>query len=137
MIKFDDPLVQPKDVVQVPATTNTTTTTNTGEVVGQPTTKSNGGFWSKIGGILGGVAKTSIGILSGGGIVGALPGLLGGQGSYIPMLNDFHNQSMKSQAELLMFQQKVNRNSEEFAAITNLLKSRHDSEMQAVNNIKS
>ncbi len=104
----------------------------TGDIVGTPQKKS-GGFWS----VLGKVGQTALGVLSGGGIMGAIPQLLGGSNSYVGGLQSMMNDGVRSQTQLLMVQQRIGRQSEEFAAITNLLKSRHDSEMQAVNNFKS
>jgi hypothetical protein len=107
-----------------------------GEIVGQPTTKKTG-FFGKMGSIFGGIAKVGIGMATGGGIGGILPSLLGGSSSYMGSLEQMHQDNMRSQGQLIMFQNKVQRASEEFAAISNLLKTRHDSEMQAVNNMKS
>ncbi len=110
-----------------------------GEINGQPTEKKTG-FWGKASGMLGTVAKIGIGIATGGGvggIAGVLPNLLGSKTSYMGQLEQMHQDNMRSQGQLIMFQNKVQRSSEEFAAISNLLKTRHDSEMQAVNNMKS
>jgi hypothetical protein len=110
-----------------------------GEINGQPTEKKTG-FWGKAAGIFGTVAKVGIGIATGGGvggIAGVLPGLMGSKTSYMGQLEQMHQDNMRSQGQLIMFQNKVQRSSEEFAAISNLLKTRHDSEMQAVNNMKS
>jgi hypothetical protein len=110
-----------------------------GEINGQPTEKKTG-FWGKIGGMVGTVAKVGIGIATGGGIGGIggiLPNLMGSKTSYLGQLELMHQDNMRSQGQLIMFQNKVQRASEEFAAISNLLKTRHDSEMQAVNNMKS
>jgi hypothetical protein len=113
--------VQPNEVVQ----------TN-GDVIGTPQKKS-GGFWS----VLGKIGQTAIGVLSGGGIASVIPSLLGGGNGYIGSMQAMMNDGLRSQSQLLLVQQKISRQSEEFAAITNLMKSRHDSEMQAVNNFKS
>jgi hypothetical protein len=106
-----------------------------GEINGQPTGK-KAGFWGKVGSIFGTVAKAGIGMATGGGISGILPNLLGGN-SYMGQLEAMHQDNMRSQGQLMMFQNKIQRSGEEFAAISNLLKTRHDSEMQAVNNMKS
>lgn len=47
------------------------------------------------------------------------------------------NQSQQQSMQLLGVQHRVGMQSQEFATVSNLMKSRHDSEMQAVNNIKS
>jgi hypothetical protein len=104
-----------------------------GDVIGQPKKKTNG-FLN----VLGKIGQTAIGVLSGGGIMGALPSLLGGGNTgMISGIQGFMNETMRNQTQLLMVQQKVHRQGEEFAAITNVMKARHDSEMQAVNNMKS
>ncbi len=110
-----------------------------GEIIGQTTEKKTG-FFGKMSGIIGTVARVGIGIATGGGIGGIggiVPNLLGGSNSYMGQLEKMHQDNMRSQGQLIMFQNKVQRSSEEFAAISNLLKTRHDSEMQAVNNMKS
>lgn len=107
-----------------------------GEIVGQSTPKKTG-FLGKLGSIVGTVAKVGIGIATGGGISAIMPSLLGGGTSYMGQLEQMHQDNMRSQGQLIIFQNKVQRSSEEFAAISNLLKTRHDSEMQAVNNMKS
>ncbi|MBC7798739.1 MAG: hypothetical protein H7Z37_17870 [Pyrinomonadaceae bacterium] len=43
----------------------------------------------------------------------------------------------QSSMQMLMIQQKVSNQSQEFTSVSNLLKARHDSEMSAVNNFKS
>jgi hypothetical protein len=114
---------------------NQDTVVTNGEIVGQPTPKKSG-FFGKFGSIIGTVAKVGIGIATGGGIGGLIPALTGGS-SYLGGLEQMHQDNMRSQTQLIMFQNKIQRASEEFAAISNLLKTRHDSEMQAVNNMKS
>jgi hypothetical protein len=109
-----------------------------GEIVGETqTTEKKTGFWGKITGVVGTVARVGIGVATGGGIGGILPNLLGSKTSYMGQLEQMHQDNMRSQGQLIMFQNKIQRSSEEFAAISNLLKTRHDSEMQAVNNMKS
>lgn len=113
--------VQPTEVVQ----------TN-GDVIGTPKKKSSG-FWS----VLGKIGQTALGVLSGGGLSAVIPSLLGGSSSYVGSMQAMMNDGLRSQTQLLLVQQKISRQSEEFAAVSNLMKSRHDSEMQAVNNFKS
>jgi hypothetical protein len=107
-----------------------------GEIVGQPTTKKTG-FFGKMGSIFGGIAKVGIGMATGGGIGAIIPNLINNGGSLIGQLEQVHQSAMRQQAQLITFQEKSQRESTEFAAISNLLKTRHDSEMQAVNNMKS
>lgn len=49
------------------------------------------------------------------------------------MMNNQQKQSM----QMLNIQQRVSMQAQEFSTVSNLLKTRHDSEMTAVNNIKS
>jgi hypothetical protein len=107
-----------------------------GEITGEPIGKKPS-FLGKIGNILGTAAKIGVGVVTGGGIGGVLPGLLGNSGSLVGQLEQLQQDNVRSQTKLIMFQNKVQRAGEEFAAISNLLKTRHDSEMQAVNNMKS
>jgi hypothetical protein len=121
-----DPL---KGTIQESVVTN-------GEITGQLGPKKSG-FWNTAGRIFGTVAKAGIGMVTGGGIGGIMPALLGGGNSYIGQIEAMHQDNIRSQSQLILFQNKVQRSSEEFAAVSNLLKTRHDSEMQAVNNMKS
>lgn len=119
---------------KVNTATDVTTTVVNGEIVGgQAPVKKSNGFLK----VLGTIGRVGVGIMTGGGIGGVIPQVLGGNTSYLGGLQAMHNDQIRSQVQLIGFQQKVNRQSEEFAAITNLLKTRHDSEMQAINNIKS
>ncbi len=47
------------------------------------------------------------------------------------------NQQQQQQMQLLGVQHRVSMQSQEFTTVSNLMKTRHDSEMTAVNNIKS
>lgn len=47
------------------------------------------------------------------------------------------NQQQKQSYKMIELQNRVSMQSQEFSTVSNLLKSRHDSEMTAVNNIKS
>lgn len=51
--------------------------------------------------------------------------------------NQMLQQQQQSAMQLMAVQQRANMQSQEFSTVSNLLKSRHDSEMTAVNNIKS
>ncbi len=107
-----------------------------GEITGQPTEKKPS-FWGKVGNVFGTVARVGVGVVTGGGIGGILPSLMTAGGGYLGQLEQLQQDNVRSQTQLIMFQNKIARSGEEFAAISNLLKTRHDSEMQAVNNMKS
>ena len=51
--------------------------------------------------------------------------------------NEMMNQQQRQSMQMLGMQNRVSMQSQEFATVSNLLKTRHDSEMTAVNNIKS
>lgn len=51
--------------------------------------------------------------------------------------NEMMNQQQQKSMDMLGMQNRVSMQSQEFATVSNLLKTRHDSEMTAVNNIKS
>ena len=51
--------------------------------------------------------------------------------------NEMMNQQQKQSMQMLGMQNRVSMQSQEFATVSNLMKTRHDSEMTAVNNIKS
>jgi hypothetical protein len=106
-----------------------------GEITGQAGQKKS--IWGTIGGIATRVVKTGVGIMTGGGIGSVIPNLLGGGNSLVGQLEVMQQENVRSQTQLIMFQNKIQRSGEEFAAISNLLKTRHDSEMQAINNMKS
>lgn len=51
--------------------------------------------------------------------------------------NEMMNQQQRQSMQMLGMQNRVSMQSQEFATVSNLMKTRHDSEMTAVNNIKS
>ncbi|HEX8250051.1 MAG TPA: hypothetical protein VF599_17895 [Pyrinomonadaceae bacterium] len=51
--------------------------------------------------------------------------------------NTMMNQQQQQSMQLLAVQHRVGMQSQEFTTVSNLMKTRHDSEMSAVNNIKS
>ena len=51
--------------------------------------------------------------------------------------HEMMNQQQQNSMQLIGIQQRVGMQAQEFSTVSNLLKSRHDSEMTAVNNIKS
>lgn len=70
------------------------------------------------------------------GIGGAIGGLLNG-GPNIGAMQAMIQQQQKFSMQMLGIQHQVNTQGQEFTAVSNLLKARHDSEMSAVNNFKS
>lgn len=51
--------------------------------------------------------------------------------------NQMMNDQQKNSMQLISMQHRVGMQSQEFTTVSNLMKTRHDSEMSAVNNIKS
>ena len=98
-----------------------------------PVQKKSSGFGRIFGGILGGALNIVAPGL--GSIVG---GALGsGSGANIADMQTMMNQQMQQSMQLLSVQNRVQSQSQEFTTMSNLLKSKHDSEMSAVNNFKS
>lgn len=111
--------------------------------------------WGKFVSILGGIAGAIIPGIGGiiGGRIGGAAGQIGGYGqasgysSIAEQARVFDQQMAEARAQqsqsrfenmaLLKVQQDSNNQSQQFALVTNLLKSRHDGEMAAVQNLKS
>jgi hypothetical protein len=111
--------------------------------------------WGKFVSILGGIAGAIIPGIGGiiGGRVGGAVGQIGGYGEYsgLSMINEqrrlfeqemMETRAMQAQARvensaMIRLQQENNSQAQQFALVTNLLKSRHDGEMAAVQNLKS
>lgn len=116
-----DPIVSSTPQVQ---TVNTT-------VPVAPEPKKSGGFGKVLGNILGGAASVMVPGL--GSVIGSAMGGGAGAAEMQGMLNKQMQQSM----QLLAVQNRVQSQSQEFTTFSNLLKSKHDSEMSAVTNFKS
>ena len=71
------------------------------------------------------------------GLSGILGGVLGGGGADFSTMQSMINQQQKSAMQMLGIQNQVSTQSQNFTTVSNLLKSRHDAEMSAVNNFKS
>ena len=87
-----------------------------------------------MGGILGGavnVVAPGLGTVIGGAIKG------GNSGASTADMQAMMNNQMRQSMELLSVQNRVQSQSQEFTTMSNLLKSKHESEMSAVNNFKS
>ena len=114
--------------------------------------------------VLGGVASTALNFVAPGlgGILGNVIGGGGGSfGSYSALMeqqrqfeemqrynqistslqnrqqNQMMNQQQQNSMQLISVQHRVGMQAQEFTTVSNLMKTRHDSEMSAVNNIKS
>lgn len=84
--------------------------------------------------VLKGVGSAALGMIPG--VGGMLSGLLGG-GPNFGSMHAMLQQQQRFSMQMLQVQQQVGSQSQEFTAVSNLLKARHDSEMSAVNNFKS
>lgn len=92
------------------------------------------GFGKVFGGILGGalnVVAPGLGSIVGGALNG------GNSGASAYDMQQMMNSQMRQSMQLLSVQNRVQSQSQEFTTMSNLLKSKHDSEMSAVNNFKS
>jgi len=118
-----DPIVNSMPQMQ---TVNTTV-----PVAPQP--KKSGGFGRVLGNILGGAASIMVP-----GLGGVLGGVMGGSsGASAADMQTMMNKQMQQSMQLLAVQNRVQSQSQEFTTFSNLLKSKHDSEMSAVTNFKS
>ena len=98
-----------------------------------PVQKKSNGFGKIFGGLIGGALNVVAPGL--GSIVGGALG--GGSGANMAEMQDMMNAQMQQSMRLLSVQNRVQSQSQEFTTMSNLLKSKHDSEMSAVNNFKS
>ncbi len=85
--------------------------------------------------VLKGVAGTAAGFIPG--VGGIVSGMLSGGGANFGSMQAMIQQQQKSSMQMLGIQHQVSTQGQEFTAVSNLLKARHDSEMSAVNNFKS
>lgn len=152
----NDPLIVPGGAGQLPPVT--TIYPETG--LPQQTQKEPNKFLRVLGGIAGGalnfVAPGIGGILGsvigrGGSSFGSYAGLMEQQrqmdemNRYNQLSNSLQqrqqqimlNQQQQQSFQLIGMQHRVSMQSQEFTTVSNLMKTRHDSEMTAVNNIKS
>ena len=119
-----DPIVNSTTPAQVPMTDTT---------VLQPVQKKSSGFGRIMGGILGGAVN-----MVAPGLGSVLGGVMGGNnGASAADMQAMMNNQMKQSMQLLSVQNRVQSQSQEFTTFSNLLKSKHDSEMSAVSNFKS
>lgn len=96
--------------------------------VPQVTAPKSSGFGRVMGGIMGGALNL---------VAPGLGSLLGGGGASTADMQTMMNNQMQQSMQLLSVQNRVQSQSQEFTTMSNLLKSKHESEMSAVNNFKS
>lgn len=151
----NDLLIKPTQTEQLPSATSIFPETQIQEKAKEPSK-----FLRILGGIAG--AATNLILPGMGGVVGSV---IGGSGStygaygsllesnrqfdemqkYTQLANQLQyrqqqammNQQQQQSFQLISVQQRVGMQAQEFTTVSNLMKTRHDSEMSAVNNIKS
>jgi predicted lipid-binding transport protein (Tim44 family) len=91
----------------------------------------------KFGRILGGVLGGAVNVIApgAGSILGGL--IRGGGAAGMADMEVMLAQSARQQTQLLGVQMRVNDQTQQFTAVSNLLKSKHDGEMSAVSNFKT
>jgi hypothetical protein len=120
-----DPILDGVQQKQEPATPPT--------VPDAPQPKQPGKFGQILGSVLGGAMNV---IAPGAGsLIGGL--IRGGGLNYAADMETMLQQSARQQTQLLGVQMRVSDQTQQFTAVSNLLKAKHDGEMTAVNNFKS
>jgi hypothetical protein len=121
-----DPILDGVQQRQEPATPPTVP-------VDAPQPKGPGKFSTILGSVLGGAMNV---IAPGAGsLIGGL--VRGGGLNYAADMETMLQQSARQQTQLLGVQMRVSDQTQQFTAVSNLLKAKHDGEMSAVNNFKS
>ena len=118
----------------------TTISQSTDQVDKNSPTRPLGTSTSKIGTfgkILGGILGGALNIVAPG--IGTAVGSLisGGSGANYNDMQSVINQQMQQSMSLLSVQHQLQSQTEAFTTFSNLLKTKHDSEMTAINNFKS
>lgn len=98
-----------------------------------PTPSKKGGFGRVLGSVLGGAVNVMA--PGAGSLIGGL--IRGGGLGYAAEIETMMAQSAQQQAQLIGVQMRVQERTEQFSTVSNLLKSRHDGEMDAIRNFKS
>ena len=151
----DDTLITPVRTETLPPVTTTYP-----EIDAQQRSKEPNKFLK----VLGGIGSTALNFVAPGlgGILGSVIGGSGSSfGSYSSLMeqqkqfdemqrysqisnsmqqrqqNQMMNQQQQQSMQLISVQHRVGQQAQEFTTVSNLMKTRHDSEMSAVNNIKS
>ncbi len=121
-MKIDDPILKTgTDVSTIPNLPVDTTSQ-----IKQP---------SRFGSILKGIGSVAASFVPGlGGILGSA---ISGGGPDFGSMQAMIAQQQKQSMQMLSVQNQVSTQSQNFTTVSNLLKSRHDAEMSAVNNFKS
>ena len=102
-------------------------------VTQDPKPKEPGTFSKILGSVLGGAV--SVIAPGAGSLIGGL--VRGGGLNYAADMEVMLQQSARQQTQLIGVQMRVSEQTQQFAAVSNLLKAKHDGEMTAVNNFKS
>ena len=91
----------------------------------------------KFGQILGSVLGGAMNVIApgAGSLIGGL--VRGGGLGYAAEMETLLQQSARQQTQLIGVQMRVSDQTQQFSAVSNLLKAKHDGEMTAVNNFKS
>lgn len=90
----------------------------------------------KFGRILGGIVGSAINVVAPGvGIIGNFIGR--SSGLDVAAMETMMQQQWQQSMSVVALQNQVQTKSQEFTTVSNLLKSKHDSEMSAINNFKS
>lgn len=151
----NDLLIKPRQTEQLPSAASIFPETEIQQKAKEP---------NKFLRILGGIASAGLNVVAPG-MGSILGGVIGGSGSmsgaygsllesqrlfddqqrYTQLANQLQsrqqqammNQQQQQSYQLIAVQQRVGMQAQEFSTVSNLMKTRHDSEMTAVNNIKS
>ena len=110
--------------------TNTTTSPAAGDSQSSP---NKGKFGKILGSVLGGAINVMA--PAAGSMIGSL--IRGGGLGYAAELERLMAESNHQQLQLIGVQMRVQERSEQFSTVSNLLKSRHDGEMEAIRNFKT
>jgi hypothetical protein len=117
-----------------PQDTNNTAAATTATQDGQTQPQNKKGTFSRV---LGNVLGGAINVMApaAGGVLGTL--IRGGGLGYTAEIERMMAESTHQQMQLIGVQMRVQERSEQFATVSNLMKSRHDGEMEAIRNFKA
>ena len=99
----------------------------------QTPAKKQGAFSRVLGNVLGGAINVMA--PAAGGVLGTL--IRGGGLGYTAEIERLMAESTQQQMQLIGVQMRVQERSEQFSTVSNLMKSRHDGEMEAIRNFKA
>jgi len=109
------------------------TTSDTPATQNGQTQNKKGGFSRVLGNVLGGAINVMA--PAAGGLIGTL--IRGGGLGYTADIERMMAESNYQQMQMIGVQMRVQEHTEQFTTVSNLLKSRHDGEMEAIRNFKS